>query len=285
MSMLVPVMIRTFGRTGSTLLMQILGTSKKMCFERRYPFEQRYLTYAHNLARMVSLPQKSDAHWNNDTMFAGKSNRVGPLPYSQIEAFDKEKLSANCFCALWIEFSSSMRETHGLSQGEIGFYAEKVPNQVALTANEHLEARNIFLLRDPRDEMVSIKCFNEKRGIKSFGWQDNDSDLTFAKRMCKTHEGFLKNLVEFKSNTRRTLVRYEDLIRNGEHEVARLSDWLGTEMSLEKAQRDEVVRKVHMTSKSADLSVERWKEELSQDVLSVFSHELGSELDTLGYQV
>ena len=285
MSMLVPVMIRTFGRTGSTLLMQILGTSDKICFERRYPFEQRYLTYAHNMARMVSLQGKSDVLWNNDTMFAGKVNHVGPLPYSTIEAFDREKLSASCFRALWLEFSGAMRETHGLKQNEAAFYAEKVPNQVALSANQDLEARNIFLLRDPRDEMVSIKFFNKKRGRNSFGWQENDSDLSFAKRMCRTHHGFLKNLVAFESNERRTFIRYEDLIRNGEHEVAQLSEWLGTEMSMEKAQSDEMVRKVHMTSMSADKSVERWKDELSQDVLNVFSHELGSELDTLGYQV
>ena len=56
-------------------------------------------------------------------------------------------------------------------------------------------------------------------------------------------------------------------------------------MSMEKAQSDKLVRKVHMTSDSADSSVERWKNELSEEVLSVFSRELGRELDTLGYQV
>lgn len=285
MSTLVPVMIRTFGRTGSTLLMQVLGTSDRMCFERRYPFEQRYLTYVHNMARMISLPEKSDAVWNNDTMFMGKGNRVGPLPYSTVEAFDKDELSRNCFKALWREFSASMRKQHGLEEGQKGFYAEKVPRQVADYANSHLLAMNIFLLRDPRDEMVSIKRFNEKRGFNSFGWQQDDSDLSYATRMCKTHHAFLKNLVDFKSDPRRTYVRYEDLIRNGEEEVARLSEWLGSDMSISEANGDKAVRKMHMTSSSADSSVERWKSELSSDVLNVFSRELGTELDSLGYRV
>ncbi|MFK8079517.1 MAG: sulfotransferase [Granulosicoccus sp.] len=285
MSTLVPVMIRTFGRTGSTLLMQVLGTSDTMCFERRYPFEQRYLTYVHNMARMIRLPEKSDAVWNNDTMFMGKGHRVGPLPYSTIEAFDKDELSRNCFKALWQEFSAAMRKEYGLETGQKGFYAEKAPAQVALYANEHLEAMNIFLLRDPRDEMVSIKRFNEKRGFNSFGWQADDSDLSYATRMCKTHHAFLKNLVDFKSDRRRTYVRYEDLIRNGDEEVTRLSQWLGSKMSLSEANGDKAVRKLHMTSASADSSVERWKTELNNDVLNVFSRELGTELDSLGYSV
>lgn len=285
MSTLVPVMIRTFGRTGSTLLMQILGTSERMCFERRYPFEQRYLTYVHNMARMISLPHKSDDSWNNDTMFMGRSQRVGPLPYSAIESFDKKELSESCFRALWREFSLSMRKQHEIEDGEKAFYAEKVPNYVADSANAHLNAINIFLLRDPRDEMVSIKRFNEKRGFNSFGWQESDSDLTFATKMCKTHHAFLRNLVSFKVNPRRAYVRYEDLILNGEEEVARLSQWLGTNMSISKANSDQKVRKIHMTSSSSSDSVERWKSELSHDVLDVFSRELGTELDSLGYSV
>lgn len=285
MSTLVPVMIRTFGRTGSTLLMQVLGTSDRMCFERHYPFEQRYLTYVHNMARMISLPHRSDENWNNDTMFMGKSQRIGPLPYSIIEAFDKKELSESCFKALWKEFSHSMRKQHGIEDGERAFYAEKVPNYVADTANSHLNAINIFLLRDPRDEMVSIKHFNQKRGFNSFGWQESDSDLSFATKMCKTHHAFLRNLVSFKANPRRAYVRYEDLIRQGDEEVARLSEWLGTEMSMARANSDKKVRKVHMTSSSSTESVERWKSELSNDVLDVFSKELGTELSSLGYSV
>ena len=217
MSMLLPVMIRTFGRTGSTLLMQILGTSDRMCFERRYPFEQRYLTYTHHLARMISLHRRSPI-CNGTTILCLPAKAIAlalchiPRLKRSIEKSFRRIVSVLCGKS----FQSAMRETHELKQGEKAFYAEKVPNQVALAANDHLEARNIFLLRDPRDEMVSIKFFNEKRGINSFGWQDNDCDLTFATRMCKTHHKFLKNLVGFKSNRRRTFVRYEDLIRNGE---------------------------------------------------------------------
>lgn len=286
MPQLVPVMIRTFGRTGSTLLMQILGTDPRICFERLYPFEQRYLTYVYNMSRMVgSTPKAADAHWNNDVLFQCRHRAVGCLPYGRITAFDREQLAEQCFMSLWDQFSIAMRQTQELGFDEPAYYAEKVPNQVAEYANKHLKARNIFLLRDPRDEMVSIKSFNEKRGFHSFGWLEDDSDISYAQKICRNRRQFLQNLVSFEANHRRIYVRYEDLIRNGEKEVARLSEWLGIPLSMKRATKDKAIQKRHMTSVNPVSSVERWKSELSHDVLEIFSRELGTELKELGYTV
>lgn len=285
MSILTPLMIRTFGRTGSTLLMQVLGTSDKVCFERQYPFEHRYLTFVCNISRIIGLPQKSDSVWNNDTMFSGKSHRVGPLPYPTIEAFNQKAVAERSICSLWEDFSAEMRKTQGLTLSETAYYAEKVPNEVAAIANEHLAAKNIFLLRDPRDEMVSIKKFNQKRGFNSFGWQKDDSDASYAERMCNSHRAFLKNLTTFETNPRRIAVRYEDLVQQGHEEVERLSEWLGETLCIDTAQSNTEIRERHMTSTTTGQSVERWKSELSPDVLGIFSRELGSELSTLGYTV
>ena len=283
---LVPVMIRTFGRTGSTLLMQILGTDRRICFERLYPFEQRYLTYVYNMARMVgSTPKAGDTEWNNDVLFQSRHRAVGCLPYGRIAAFDRQQLAKQCFVSLWEQFSIAMREAQELSTDQPAYYAEKVPNQVAEFANEHLRARNIFLLRDPRDEMVSIKCFNEKRGFHSFGWQENDSDISYARKICQIRRPFLQNLVSFEANHRRIYIRYEDLIQDGKPEVARLSEWLGVNLSMRKATRDKTIQKRHMTSANLVSSVERWRSELSDDVLEIFSREIGTELQDLGYFV
>ncbi|MBX2881871.1 MAG: sulfotransferase [Granulosicoccus sp.] len=286
MSVLVPIMLRTFGRTGSTLLMQILGTDQRICFERIYPFEQRYLTYVYNMARMVrATPRREDKQWNNDVLFQSRHREVGCLPYGKVEAFDKEQLSTDCFLALWEQFSNAMCEKQAISDEEVAYYAEKVPNQVANYANEHLKARNIFLLRDPRDEMVSIMSFNQKRGFNSFGWQEGDSDISYAKKICSNRRQFLQHLVSFETNHRRISIRYEDLIRHGDREVDRLSDWLGVSLSMKEATRDKAIKKRHMTSNSLLSSVERWKSELSKDVLDIFRHEIGSELRDLGYTV
>ncbi len=285
MSILTPIMVRTFGRTGSTLLMQILGSSDHILFEKEYPFEHRYLTYVYNMARLVGGSPRADDVWNNDTLFECRAPHVGSLPYGVTNAIDKEKLAQYTFVSMWEQFSKSMLETARAEHGGEYFYAEKVPAECADYANEYLKGRNIFLLRDPRDEMVSIKSFNEKRGFSSFGWTDKDTDISYAKKMCKNRRFFMQHMYKAQDSKRRINIRYEDLISKGQQEVERLSDWAGVEMSFDKAMSNNEIRNRHMTSKDSASSVERWRSELSDEVQGIFSRELGEELTNLGYAV
>lgn len=285
MASLVPVMVRTFGRTGSTLLMQVLGTNKRVVFERNYPFEHRYLTYVYQLSRVAGLPPAASDEWNNDVMFRGTSPYVGSLPYGGVSLLDREALATETLISLWETFSNQMRSASGLTPEQSCFYAEKVPHKVAEAANAHLKGRNIFLLRDPRDEMVSIKSFNQKRGFSSFGWLESDTDETYAKKMCANRRQFMQNMIEIPTDHKRINVRYEDLIRQGQEEAARLSDWLGATLNYREATANKAIKKRHMTSRNAASSVERWRRELSGDVLKIFSNELGDELTDLGYPV
>ncbi len=285
MSTLTPIMVRTFGRTGSTLLMQLLGTSDQILFEREYPFEHRYLTYAFNLARMVKEPPKTGESWNNDVLFQCRSARIGGLPYGVTNLVDKDRLFGYVFNALWEQFSTSMREEMATEYGREYFYAEKVPSEVADASNELLKARNIFLLRDPRDEMVSIMSFNEKRGFHSFGWTEDDTDVSYAKKMCNNRRFFMQHMYKAADSHRRINIRYEDLINHGQAEVERLAAWAGVKLSFEDAMSNKEIRKRHMTSKDSASSVERWKRELSKEVQDIFTKELGQELSDLGYSI
>lgn len=265
--------------------MQILGTGKQVCMERQYPFEQRYLTYVYNMSRMIGASPSPESDWNNDVLFQSKSPFIGCLPYGQIDAFDKDALANRCFFSLWTEFSIAMRKTQGIAMDTPALYAEKVPHQVAERANSVLSAKNLFLLRDPRDEMVSIKSFNKKRGFNSFGWLDNDSDISYARKICKIRRKFLQNLISFEANERHMYIRYEDLILDGENQVDRLSDWLNQSFCFKQATSDKRIQEIHMTSNTPGASVGRWKKELGRDVLAIFSKELGTELGELGYTV
>ncbi len=285
MERLIPVMVRTFGRTGSTLLMQILGSHQNVCFERRYPFETRYLTYVYNMSRLLTLKGKADEPWDNDVLFRGEQRMMGCLPYGDLKSLDRNRLSKRALMSLWETFSAEMRESAGIGSGEKAFYAEKVPPYVAETVNDTMPAKNIFLLRDPRDEMVSIKSFNHKRGYKSFGWLETDTDVSYAQRICRNRQNFMQFMLDFKTDNRRLFVRYEDLIRNGDEEVGRISEWLGLPLSLKKIEKEKKIREVHMTSRDPSASVERWRHELSDEVLDIFKNNLGNELTGLGYAV
>lgn len=285
MSALTPIMVRTFGRTGSTLLMQILGTSDQILFEKEYPFEHRYLTYVYNSARMIAESPRADDDWNNDVLFQCRSSSIGALPYGITNTLETDKLASYVFVSLWEQFSRSMREVARCEYGQEYFYAEKVPSECADYANEYLGARNIFLLRDPRDEMVSIMSFNKKRGFRSFGWTEQDTDVSYAQKMCSNRRFFMQHMHNAKDGKRRINVRYEDLISKGQEEVERISDWAGVTMSFDTAMSNSEIQSRHMTSKDSASSVERWRSELSKEVQNIFSHELGEELSNLGYAV
>ncbi len=284
MDMLQPIMVRTFGRTGSTLLMQLLGTSERIFFERVYPFEHRYLTYVHNMSRVAGSPTVDDTMWNNDIMFQGKSNCVGALPYGLIRSLDRKLLQQQTFVALWQAFSENIRKQTGLVSGP-GWYAEKAPEEVATMAVAHLNAKSIYLLRDPRDEMISIKSFNNKRGFNSFGWQDTDTDAVYATRLCANRRKFMQKLISSETTRNEIHVRYEDLILKGKHEAARLAEWLGTPMNIKTAMKDKSVISRHMTSKNPESSVARWKHEMDDDIKAIFRKQLGAELQELGYEL
>jgi len=92
-------------------------------------------------------------------------------------------------------------------------------------------------------------------------------------------------MIDFQQTERRIAVRYEDLIRQQDIEVARLSEWLGLPLNTKAVSKDKNIRKIHMTSSDASQSVERWRQELSEDVQSIFADQLGNELTQLGYAV
>ncbi|MBX2880113.1 MAG: sulfotransferase [Granulosicoccus sp.] len=285
MSSLVPVMVRTFGRTGSTLLMQILGTSERILFERQYPFEHRYLTYVYQLTQQIQAPVVTDDTWNNSVLFQGRKSVVGCLPYVKTPLLDRERLALKSIESLWEVFSAEMLESAGLSPDQTCFYAEKTPHKVSDFVTEHLGGRTVYLLRDPRDELVSIRSFNQKRGFRSFGWSESDTDLSYARKMCTNRRTFMRDLLNSEISDRRYHIRYEDLITNGEKEVSRLSAWLGEPLNFAKAMKNKNVHQQHMTARNFKSSVERWRRELGEDVQELFADELGQELVELGYAV
>lgn len=282
---LTPLLLRTFGRTGSTLLMQLLATSPRVCLEREYPFEHRFLTYVQQLARVAALPYKQNPTWNNMQMFHGHADLVGALPYESTRSLSRRGLCDRLLASLWRDFSISMRDAAGLDHRVAAFYAEKVPERLCEPAHRLLGGRSIFLLRDPRDELVSIMSFNAKRGFLSFGWQEDDTEESYAERMIESRGRFAETFVAMRerADPSAITVRYEDLVSDGEGEAARLSEWLGLRFDYARASSDGKVRSAHMTSRDPARSVGRWREELGERTRAIFVERMGPQLEAAGY--
>lgn len=285
--MIVPIMLRSFGRSGSTLLMQVLGSSSNVIFDKDYPFEKRHLTYLHRLSKILDMEVSNGPDWNPDAIFKSSLDRVGPIPYQEVKIFERHILSKEVLKQLWAGFSKTIKSAvaENINQEQPVYYAEKVVHDICDDVNSICEAKNIFLFRDPRDEFLSVRSFNKKRGFNGFGWEESDDDISYARKLCAMRRNFMRHIAKIQRDDRRFFVKYEQFLSDPYGNTEDLSEWLG--VSLDYAKVEEQVGSVshHMTSRNVSESISRWKYELDGDVLEIFKRELGEELCLLGYEV
>src|SRR5437773_2083190 len=100
-----PLLVLFSGRSGSTLLMQLLGTSQQIVFDRVYPFEVRYLTYLLRWAQMLEQEYEEQEKWNEvENMFA-PLQVLGPFPDQHANFWNGRELWPRSFAVAWAEFS------------------------------------------------------------------------------------------------------------------------------------------------------------------------------------
>lgn len=282
---LTPVLLRGFGRSGTTLMMQLLGTSGRIFFDREYPYENRLLTYFYRWSKLPAkkMGRESNIPWDNNSLIYKDLAYMSGFPRDTGLLQNKERFTDQLFHAVWREFSA---EVLTKADHEACYYAEKSPMDLAPNINKLMFTKNIFLFRDPRDEMVSIKRFNEKRGTLGFGWLPNDDDISFANKFVRQRKSYMRHLIESPEESTRTInIFYEELVADLEKASNRLSNWLGVVLDHIQIEKQLQNHLHHMTSESVAASVKKWKTELSEEVLAIFNKELGEELQQLGYEL
>lgn len=289
---LVPVLILRSGRSGSTLLMQLLGTSPQVVFERVYPYELPYLTYLVRLAGLLREPRPSKEWQQRDLMRADFAGLLGPLPARRARILTEEAdrpFWEGALQALWTEFSAHARAVMPRLLGSSGppatLYAEKCPPWLRpLLAEAHLEHRALHVLRDPRDVYLSILAFNARRGTRRFGVRAKDTPLTFARRLARERAGLLREIAAGRIPADE-VIRYEALVGDLEGEAERLGDRLGVTLDAAAVRAAEAEHAGHITAESPAASVGRWKWEMGPEVRAVFAAELGELLPAFGWEV
>ncbi|WP_444908818.1 sulfotransferase domain-containing protein [Microbulbifer sp. TRSA005] len=282
--MITPIMLRSFGRSGSTLLMQVLGSSNNVVFDRHYPFEKRHLTYLCRLSGLVGKDTANDSDWNPDSIFNRELNKVGPIPYSEVSIFDRSELSKDFLKRLWNGFSTQVKKANSdiIDSNNPVYYAEKVVHDICSEVNNVIAAKNLFLLRDPRDEFLSIKSFNKKRGFNGFGWEESDTDESYAIRLCKMRKSFMRHVANMECDDRRYFIKYEDFMLSPFDKTNDISEWLGLTLDYNQVLANRSSVDQHIT---APESVIRWKSEMDSSLCEIFNEHLGEELNSLGYEV
>lgn len=290
---LTPVLVAGGGRNGTTLIMQLLGTSPRIAFDRGYPYEHRYLTYLLRLCQVTRRREDPTAEWNAVVMTNQRTSPVGPLPWKQAMLLRADRdldepFWLRMFRAAWAEFSvgavASMQDRFG-AEAEVTHYAEKAPDWVVAEASELMPAKRLYPVRDPRDQFLSIVAFNEKRGVHEFGQLPEDTPETFARRFAAAQRRRLTRLAAVEDGPDDLIVRYERMVEDPAGEAGRIAAVVGVPLDAARVVASRKQFAHHMTSDSARASVARWKHQMAPEIRQVFADAAGEQMAAFGYEV
>ena len=293
-----PILITTFGRTGSMLLMRLLTSHPEIMSFKPYRFEQRItsywidalLTFADPVSYLRGVaPQGAVA---DQTWWVG---RDAPMPSPLRDASLQEWFGGEAVEAL-AEITQQRidaayeRIASDLGAGPERLFAEKSNLRVSSVAAElYPHGRELFLVRDFRDMVCSVLAFNRKRGVSGFGRAKASSDADYVEQLG----GWAESLARAweRRRERAHLVRYEDLVLDPGPALARTLDYAGIDSSeqtiagMVEGLADELPELgEHRTTDSPRSSVGRWRRDLDADVIAACERTFGPALELFGYE-
>jgi hypothetical protein len=297
-----PIILNSMGRSGTTVFMRMLSLHPRIYVHHEYPHELLAAHYWINLLESLSMPQAGQrltGKWNMRNL---RHRVVTSSPYYRLG------VSAACarylggeyvarlarFCQENVDgiYAALIRQDQRVKSGEMSpdfaFFAEKSLPLPALIREVYPRAKEIYLVRDIRDGICSALSFNRKRGTPAFGRESVSSNVRFAEQRADEFQGLYSRYES--SAYDRCLVRYEDLIRAPEAELARILGYLGLDATAgdvsKMAQQPfagDGKLDFHRTSTSPLASIGRWERELPPKLRAVCAQRAGRALEQLGY--
>jgi Sulfotransferase family len=294
-----PLMVTSLARTGTTWLMRLLSEHPELVMDARYPFEakpQRYWAHWFQImAEPANYRESTDLH-----TFTTQPWSVGPNPFftaavAKDDPALAQQLAGEHVVAL-AGFAHHSAETYYLScmtrygRPNARFSVEKhAPDIVPRLLWElYPDAKEIFLVRDPRDMLASILAFNDKRGSSRFGRDRVETDADFVRQLAANVSTLNRTWETRREQSH--LVRYEDLLARPEDVLREAFEYVGIDSSAEMVKRvlgqasarsGELAS--HMTSRDQGASMGRWERDLPADVQALCSEEFGPALAEFGY--
>jgi sulfotransferase family protein len=295
-----PIFVTNIGRCGSTLLMSLLGGHPRVAVHDLHPYETRALGYWAHMLKVLGEPANharsaSPNSYEDDAFWVGRHphNMHPVIEPDSVHRFlrrDYVECLAEFAQASTEGFYRSVSEAQGVE--EPAYFAEKRnPRATARIASElYPEAREIFLVRDPRDMVCSMISFYEKTQLVSFGRDRSGSDEAFVADIARALRDLIRQMHERGEDA--IVVRYEDLIHDMPGTLTTVLEYLDlartpaiVEAILTRARQSTPESRRHRTTPDDRASVHRWRRDLSESMQRLCGGAFAESLNELGYEL
>ena len=280
---LTPLMVAACGRSGTTALMSLLTADPRVCCDRVYPYEHRYLTYFAKLAVLLER-QDPTVRVTGKQLYDFGDAGFGSYPWDRAVAglLGDPASAAGAMAKRWLR---SLWDVFGQHVAEAApgaaFYAEKVPAWLPPVVRECFDSLTLYLFRDPRDIYLSANAFMRKRGRPGFDRLPADTDRDYARTLAHGFLNYFENYFMDRYRDDHMVVRYEELVQQPDHLAARLEQRLQLHLRWDAPGS---WLEMHRTSSDLARSVDRWQREpLPEGVAGFLETYLRAEMAHLGY--
>jgi hypothetical protein len=284
---LVPVILTSTGRAGTTLLMSEFVRQPGIVVAGGYPFETKLISYYAAALRALAANEDREHSTDPDRMFAAENRKViGHNPYNSpghhsfakvrapFERFFEQTVPEK-FAALFRDLIFQYYELTKADsdKARATFFAEKgvldeAPRQAARLFFG--QVREILIVRDPRDLMCSAMSFWKYSGADALKMLNETLPQLEAIHKTGAADTFF--------------LRYEDLIEHPEASRRAVYQFIGVDPGKEDlVGTDTDLFNAHGTSQNPAASIGRWQHELSGDDIAACDRTFASFLHRFGY--
>jgi hypothetical protein len=295
-----PLLVNSFGRTGTTVLMRMLAAHPAVVAYARPPYEARGGKYWMHVLKTLAAPTDARTRVGAPMEFHLESSAAGGNPFysaafaawPEVEAWSGaahvEQLAA--FCQRSIDgWYLATAAAQGQPIEPLVYFAEKhFPDAYPrLMRDLYPGARELFLVRDFRDMIASMRAYNARKGSGDFGRDKAGSDREW---LAYLRQNFLVLRAAWRDRGEPgSLVRYEELVRDPAATLPPLLGILGLDAAprtiagmIAAAEGPEL--RGHGTSNSPRASIGRWRNDLSPELHLAVQETFGDLLADFGYE-